>query len=47
MFTWAKVLYADKEAAQFFDGIGVHWYVRTLTLTRTRTRTRTLTLTLT
>jgi len=20
------VLYADKEAAQFFDGIGVHWY---------------------
>ena len=26
VYTWAKVLYADPAAAQYFDGIGVHWY---------------------
>ena len=26
VYAWAKALYADKEAAEFFDGIAVHWY---------------------
>jgi glucosylceramidase len=24
---WARVLYSDPEAAQFVDGLGVHWCV--------------------
>lgn len=26
MLDWAKVLYADANAASYFSGIGVHWY---------------------
>ena len=28
VLTWAKTLYADKEAAKYFAGVGVHWYAR-------------------
>ena len=28
VLSWATTLYADKEAAKYFAGVGVHWYAR-------------------
>ncbi len=32
MEKWAKVVYGDKEAAQYIDGMAVHWYSSTISV---------------